>query len=72
MGRADRRLRAKWPFEVWNEPNLDGFWERADQKAYFDLYAVTARAIKRIDPALQVGGPSTAGAAWVAELLAHA
>jgi xylan 1,4-beta-xylosidase len=62
----------KWPFEVWNEPNLEGFWERADQKAYFDLYANTARTIKRIDPALQVGGPSTAGAAWVPELLAYA
>jgi xylan 1,4-beta-xylosidase len=62
----------KWPFEVWNEPNLDGFWEHADQKAYFDLYAATARTIKRIDPALRVGGPSTAGAAWVPELLAFA
>lgn len=61
-----------WFFEVWNEPNLEGFWEKADQKAYFDLYDVTARAIKAIDPALRVGGPSTAGAAWVPEFLAHA
>jgi xylan 1,4-beta-xylosidase len=62
----------KWPFEVWNEPNLDGFWEKADQKAYFELYANTARTIKKIDPALKVGGPSTAGAAWVPEFLAYA
>jgi xylan 1,4-beta-xylosidase len=61
-----------WYFEVWNEPNLDGFWEKADQKAYFDLYTRTAKAIKAIDPQLRVGGPSTAGAAWVPELLAHA
>jgi xylan 1,4-beta-xylosidase len=61
-----------WYFEVWNEPNLDGFWERADQAAYFDLYARSARVIKAIDPALRVGGPSTAGAAWVPELLAFA
>lgn len=60
----------RWYFEVWNEPNLEGFWEKADQKAYFDLYASTARTIKAIDPALKVGGPSTAGAAWVPELLA--
>lgn len=60
-----------WFFEVWNEPNLDGFWEKADQAAYFELYDVTARAIKAIDPALRVGGPSTAGAAWVPEFLAH-
>ena len=62
----------KWPFEVWNEPNLKDFWENADQKAYFDLYVSTANTIKRIDPAIQVGGPSTAGAAWVPEFLAHA
>jgi xylan 1,4-beta-xylosidase len=60
-----------WYFEVWNEPNLDGFWEKADQKVYFELYDITARAIKAIDPALKVGGPSTAGAAWVPELLSH-
>jgi xylan 1,4-beta-xylosidase len=62
----------QWPFEVWNEPNLKDFWEGADQKAYFELYANTARTIKKIDPTLKVGGPSTAGAAWVPELLAYA
>jgi xylan 1,4-beta-xylosidase len=60
-----------WYFEVWNEPNLSGFWEGADQKAYFDLYDLTAKTIKSIDPVLRVGGPSTAGAAWVPEFLAH-
>jgi xylan 1,4-beta-xylosidase len=61
-----------WYFEVWNEPNLDGFWERADQKAYFELYETSTRAIKAIDPALRVGGPATAGAAWVPEFLDYA
>jgi xylan 1,4-beta-xylosidase len=61
-----------WYFEVWNEPNLDGFWEKADQKAYFDLYEDSARTIKAIDPQLRVGGPSTAGAAWVPEFLEFA
>src|SRR5579863_9414909 len=60
-----------WFFEVWNEPNLSGFWEGGDQKAYFELYDLTAKTIKEIDPALKVGGPSTAGAAWVPEFLAH-
>ena len=60
-----------WFFEVWNEPNLSGFWEGADQKAYFELYDLTAKTIKAVDPALKVGGPSTAGAAWVPEFLAH-
>jgi xylan 1,4-beta-xylosidase len=62
----------RWYFEVWNEPNLAGFWEKADQKAYFDLYENSARTIKAIDPRLRVGGPSTAGAAWVPELLGFA
>jgi len=60
-----------WFFEVWNEPNLSGFWEGGDQKAYFELYDLTSKTIKSIDPALRVGGPSTAGAAWVPEFLAH-
>lgn len=60
-----------WYFEVWNEPNLSGFWEGGDQKAYFDLYDLTAKSIKAIDPALRVGGPATAGAAWVPEFLQH-
>jgi xylan 1,4-beta-xylosidase len=62
----------RWYFEVWNEPNLAGFWEGADQNAYFELYDLTARTIKGVDPDLQVGGPATAGAAWVPEFLAHA
>jgi xylan 1,4-beta-xylosidase len=60
-----------WFFEVWNEPNLSGFWEGGDQKAYFEIYDLTAKTVKSIDPALRVGGPSTAGAAWVPEFLAH-
>lgn len=67
-GQAEVRT---WYFEVWNEPNLSGFWEGADQKAYFSLYDLTATTIKRVDPALRVGGPATAGAAWIPEFLAH-
>lgn len=61
-----------WYFEFWNEPNLDGFWGGADQAAYFAYYGRTARIIKAIDPALRVGGPATAGAAWVPEFIAYA
>ncbi|MBN1172092.1 MAG: xylan 1,4-beta-xylosidase [Micromonosporaceae bacterium] len=48
----------RWPIEVWNEPNLDVFWQGADQQAYFRLYEVTAMTIKEIDTSLQVGGPA--------------
>jgi xylan 1,4-beta-xylosidase len=61
-----------WRFEVWNEPNLDGFWTDGNQQTYLKLYDTTVSAIKGVDPALLVGGPSTAGAAWVPEFLAHA
>jgi xylan 1,4-beta-xylosidase len=62
----------QWRFEVWNEPNLDGFWTDGNQAAYFKLYDVTVKAIKAVDTGLTVGGPSTAGAAWAPEFLAHA
>ncbi|HLK15901.1 MAG TPA: hypothetical protein VKT78_13940 [Fimbriimonadaceae bacterium] len=60
----------KWYFEVWNEPNLGGFWA-ADQKEYFKLYSATAEAVKRVNPSLRVGGPATAGAAWVPEFIRY-
>ncbi len=60
----------KWYFEVWNEPNLDGFWA-GDQQAYYRLYDTSAKAIKGVSPALRVGGPATAGAAWVPDFIKH-
>ena len=63
---------ATWKFEVWNEPNLD-FWQgNPKQATYFELYDHTARALKSVSPRLQVGGPSTAQAAWVTPFLEHA
>lgn len=47
-----------WPVEVWNEPNLREFWQGADQREYFRLYDVTARAVKEVDAGLAVGGPA--------------
>lgn len=59
-----------WYFEVWNEPNLkDGFWT-GSQQDYFKLYQYSAQAIKSVNPAYKVGGPATAGAAWVPEMIA--
>jgi xylan 1,4-beta-xylosidase len=57
-----------WYFEVWNEPNLDGFWAGTQQQ-YFDLYAATARAIKSVSADYRVGGPATAGCGWVPEFI---
>lgn len=59
----------RWAFEVWNEPNLQGFWAAAESD-YFRLYEVTAGAVKSVDQRFRVGGPATAAAAWVDDLLA--
>lgn len=50
-----------WPVEVWNEPNLPSFWKDADRQEYFHLYEVTAKAVKEVNPAIQVGGPAICG-----------
>ena len=58
-----------------NEPNLKqplvgDFWT-GSQADYFHLFAEAARALKRVSPRLQVGGPATSVApAWVADFLA--
>lgn len=61
---------ASWYFEVWNEPNLDGFWT-GSQEDYFKLYNHAARAIKSVNASYKVGGPATAGAAWIPEMIAY-
>ncbi len=48
----------KWYFEVWNEPNLKGFWG-GTMEQYFELYKVTATTVKNNDPLFKVGGPAT-------------
>ncbi len=69
--RYGRQEVMQWYFEVWNEPNID-FWTGVPkQGTYFELYDHAARAIKRVDPGLRVGGPSTAQAAWVGDLIRH-
>ncbi|MFO1400853.1 MAG: hypothetical protein U1F30_06535 [Steroidobacteraceae bacterium] len=60
---------ATWRFECWNEPNLS-FWA-GTQAQYFELYRVTAAALKGVDARLQVGGPATAMMMWIPDFLAY-
>ncbi|ONI71969.1 xylan 1,4-beta-xylosidase [Kribbella sp. ALI-6-A] len=60
-----------WDFEVWNEANLEVFWS-GTKAEWMRLYDVSAAAVKSVDPRLAVGGPSSAAAGWVDDLLAHA
>lgn len=53
-----------WYFEVWNEPDLGGFFAGTKEE-YFELYRHTATAVKAVDPSLRVGGPATSGSKWV-------
>jgi xylan 1,4-beta-xylosidase len=48
----------QWYFEVWNEPNLKPFFS-GKRSEYFELYKVTAQAVKAVDVHLRVGGPAT-------------
>jgi xylan 1,4-beta-xylosidase len=57
-----------WYFEVWNEPNLHGFWT-GTQAQYFDLYRITSLTLKQVDPQLRVGGPATSNFYLDAEVL---
>jgi xylan 1,4-beta-xylosidase len=62
---------SQWYFEVWNEPNLDFWGGNPKQETYFHLYDVTAKAIKKVNSRLRVGGPATAQAAWVDAFIAY-
>ncbi len=63
---------SQWYFEVWNEPNIDFWTGEPKQSTYFELYDHAARAVKRVDPRLRVGGPATAQAAWIPDMIRHA
>ncbi len=61
MERYGRDEVVQWPIEVWNEPNLPGFWENADMEEYFRLFRHTFFAVKALDSAFRVGGPAVCG-----------
>lgn len=60
--RYGKKEMLNWYYEVWNEPNLDGFWS-SSMDEYHKLYAYTVKAIKASDTGFRVGGPATAGKA---------
>ncbi len=54
---------------VWNEPDGGMYWN-AGLERYLDLYAVTVRAVRAVDPKARVGGPevSTLDAKFIGAL----
>lgn len=61
IARYGREEVVTWPIEVWNEPNLPGFWKDANEEEYFKLYEVTSKAVKSCDERIRVGGPAICG-----------
>lgn len=62
----------QWPVEVWNEPNLPGFWKDADMNEYFRLFEETFRAVKALDERIKIGGPAICGVNdefWIDEFM---
>lgn len=43
-------------WEIWNEPDLNGFWNGTTEQ-YYKLYQETAVTLKQYDPTLKIGGP---------------
>lgn len=48
-----------WLWELWNEPDI--FYWRGTPQQFYDLYTVTAEAIRRVLPRAKVGGPAVTG-----------
>lgn len=45
-------------WEIWNEPDLVGFWTGTVEE-YYELYHVTVQKLKSYDSSLKIGGPCT-------------
>lgn len=58
-----------WYFEVWNEPNLNGFWPHTMEEYFEKLYTNAAKAVKAVHSSLKVGGPATAGGDFIRDMI---
>lgn len=52
-------------WEIWNEPNLDGFWKpKASAEDYAKLALATVRAMRAADPDAVIVAPGSSGFPW--------
>jgi len=51
----------EWTFRCWNEPDLSGFWHKADLKEYLKLYDYFAKGVKSVNNDIRIGGPALSG-----------
>ena len=50
---------SSWLWELWNEPDI--FYWRGTPEQFYELYSVTARAVRGVLPNAKVGGPAVTG-----------
>jgi xylan 1,4-beta-xylosidase len=63
---------AKWYWEVWNEPDYDGFWSGKDMNKYYILYDNTVDALTAaLGNDVLVGGPATTMNSPIGDFLKH-
>jgi xylan 1,4-beta-xylosidase len=63
---------AKWYWEVWNEPDYDGFWSGKDMNKYYILYDNTVDALTAaLGNNVLVGGPATSMNNPIGDFLKH-
>jgi len=43
-------------WEIWNEPDLKGFWNGTAEE-YYQLYNITAKTLKSYNSSIKIGGP---------------
>ena len=48
-----------WLWELWNEPDI--FYWRGTDEEFYELYSVTAAAVRSVLPDAKVGGPAVTG-----------
>ena len=70
--RYGKREVRRWPFEIWNEPDLSDFWAGSNnwdgsdatagvaREDYYQLYVGSREALVAADRKLTIGGPSAA------------
>jgi xylan 1,4-beta-xylosidase len=61
IARYGREEVERWYFEVWNEPNLNFYWQGSPEE-FYRMHDVAIDAVRRALPTARVGGPDVAGA----------
>ena len=62
INRYEKNTIALWDFEIWNEPDLEGYYWQGTQEEYLEFFKLTYETIKKVDSTLKISGFS--GTSW--------